>query len=195
MPSTLLALKQTENAASFTLQAGDISCLHGVSGAGKSRLLRAIADLEPNTLKLRWNNHRREDLPVTEWRQRLQYLPAEPVWWTETAGDTISPSCQHLASELGLDPALLGKPISQLSTGERQRCALLRALSVKPAILLLDEPTAALDKTSSMQVEALLQRWVKEEDHAIIWVSHNADQRQRLATQQWQIKDGGRLCQ
>lgn len=175
--------------------AGEVIALHGESGAGKSRLLRTLADLDPNTLGVTLNGTSREDTTANQWRKALQYLPAEPVWWTETAAEVIAPDYAALASDLGLKAQLLDQPISRLSTGERQRLALLRSLSVSPSILLLDEPTAALDQSATEKVEKLLRDWVQAEPRAIIWVSHDAAQRQRIATQEWHIANGALQCQ
>lgn len=178
----------------LTLASGDLCMLFGESGAGKSRLLRALADLDPNSLELSLAQQARHEIAAHQWRQRLQYLPAEPVWWTETADEMISKNWAAQAEALGLASKLLAAPISQLSTGERQRAALLRALSVEPDILLLDEPTAALDQSATEKVEVLLSKWCQGGSRAIIWVSHNAEQRQRLASQQWQLENGAVQC-
>lgn len=179
----------------LTLAAGDLCMLFGESGAGKSRLLRALADLDPNNLELSLGQQTRQEIAAHQWRQRLQYLPAEPVWWTESAGEMVNDHWTAQAEALGLAAELLTAPISQLSTGERQRAALLRALSVEPDILLLDEPTAALDQNATEKVEALLNKWRQGGNRAILWVSHNPDQRQRLASQQWQLENGVLQCQ
>lgn len=171
------------------VDSGDVIALTGDSGSGKSRLLRSLADLDPNNMELQLNGWDRSAVPAPQWRQHLQYLPAEPVWWTDTAGATLNDEAKAWAPQIGISHALLSSPISQLSTGERQRCALLRALSVDPLVLLLDEPTAALDKTAVAQVEALLGQWVAKADRAIIWVSHDAEQRSRVGSQQWLIEN------
>lgn len=199
MPTPLLRINAFTldwiNSGALGCNAGEITALSGDSGSGKSRLLRAIADLDPNELEMALANEPRSDMPAPTWRLQAQYLAAEPVWWTDTAGEMLSDETKNLAPQIGITAALLNKPINHLSTGERQRCALLRALSVNPQVLLLDEPTAALDKTSVGQVEALLKAWVAESARAIIWVSHDPKQRDRIAGQQWEIINGEvRLC-
>ena len=202
MPAALLQIDPFSfdwlNAAKLSCAAGEITALSGDSGSGKSRLLRSIADLDPNDLDVALEGERRCDIAPPQWRQLVQYLPAEPVWWTDTADEMLSNTAKAFAAQLGISTTLLNKPISQLSTGERQRCALLRALSVEPKVLLLDEPTAALDKTSVSQVEKLLKDWVAgqaggdthADARAIIWVSHDPSQRERVADQQWEVTGG-----
>jgi ABC-type phosphate transport system ATPase subunit len=79
--------------------------------------------------------------------------------------------------------------VSQLSTGERQRMALLRALIRKPAVLLLDEPTSALDRASTLAVEALLAEHAAAGTGLVV-VSHNEQQAERIATRRAQMTAG-----
>ncbi len=68
----------------------------------------------------------------------------------------------------------------RLSTGERLRLALVRALIVRPRVLLLDEPTAALDAASVMAVESLIKTRMRA-GLAVLWVTHDAEQAKRVA--------------
>ena len=87
----------------------------------------------------------------------------------------------ELLSALGRDAAFLEKNVADLSGGEIQITALVRALQLDPLILLLDEPTAALDGPTAAAVEQLIERWLAENDQrAMIWVSHNEAQAQRV---------------
>ena len=97
----------------------------------------------------------------------------------------------ELMERVGVDAAALGRPVSRLSTGERQRLALIRALLLGPEVLLLDEPTAALDPASTLAVEALIAECL-ESGVGVIWVSHDTDQASRMATRVLSIA-GGRL--
>ena len=71
-----------------------------------------------------------------------------------------------------------------LSGGEAQLVVLLRTLQLDPDVLLVDEPTAALDSDSSKVVESLIDHWWSEapDKRALIWVSHDFDQARRVAT-------------
>ena len=87
----------------------------------------------------------------------------------------------ELLSALGRDAAFLEKKVADLSGGEIQITALVRALQLDPTVLLLDEPTAALDGPTATAVEQLIDRWLTESgQRAMIWVSHNEAQAQRV---------------
>ena len=81
---------------------------------------------------------------------------------------------------LGLEPQVLDRALSALSTGERQRLALARALTDEPPLLLLDEPTGALDPQSAALVEELIKYQMLSGRSAIL-VSHDRGQIERLA--------------
>ena len=80
-------------------------------------------------------------------------------------------------------------PIGRLSTGERLRLALVRALMVQPKVLLLDEPTAALDPVSVAAVESLIATRVRA-GLAVLWVTHDAEQAKRVARRLLVVKGG-----
>jgi phosphate-transporting ATPase len=80
-------------------------------------------------------------------------------------------------------------PIARLSTGERQRLGLIRALVHHPRILLLDEPTAALDPDATALVENLLAERFAQGTSAL-WVSHDAAQAKRMAQRCLMIERG-----
>jgi ABC-type sulfate/molybdate transport systems ATPase subunit len=90
---------------------------------------------------------------------------------------------------LGLKPSQLDQSITQLSTGERQRMALLRAIADKPAVLLLDEPTGALDANATARAERVIRNLLKK-GAAIVLVSHDPAQVKRLATRTLMIRNG-----
>ena len=164
------------------LAPGRCTVLSGPSGIGKSLLLRMLADLDPNQGRVSLGGVSRESLPASTWRRLVTYVAAESGWWEDSvaAHFTDLDAVHPLLPQVNLDPALLQAQVLQLSTGERQRLALLRALVQQPRFLLLDEPTAALDPASRDAVEQLLRRQ-REQGMGLLLVSHDADQAQRLA--------------
>ena len=80
--------------------------------------------------------------------------------------------CQQGLEQVGLGHRLHFSP-SKLSGGQKQRVAIARALVAEPKLLLADEPTAALDRDSGREVVALFQRLAKEQQAAIVMVTHD----------------------
>lgn len=178
-------------AASFGVDAGECLAVMGPSGSGKSLLLRAIADLDPNEGEVRLNGTSRSEIPAPEWRRQVTYVAAESGWWADTAGEHFSDrgASRPILHALQLPEDCLNWPVSRLSTGERQRLALARALCLQPPVLLLDEPTAALDDDAVAAVERLLLREL-DAGRAMLLVTHNAGQAQRLAKRALHVADG-----
>src|SRR5260370_34277108 len=149
--------------ASFSLSAGEALAVRGPSGAGKTLLLRAVADLDPNEGLVALDGRDRSTIAGPEWRRLVGYVPAEPGWWADTVGEHFGAweAALVLVKELGLREAAHAWPITRLSTGERLRLALVRALMVRPTVLLLDEPTAALDAASVTAVQSVMRARVQ----------------------------------
>jgi len=178
---------------SFELAAGECICLRGPSGAGKTLLLRALADLDPNDGEVLLDGTPRAQIPAPTWRRRVGYVPAEPGWWSERLDDHFQDweSQAGPARRLKIAPGVAERRVSQLSTGERQRLALLRALEHRPDVLLLDEPTGPLDEESTAAVEAMLREKLSY-GVALFWVTHDKRQAERVADRRFWI-DRGRL--
>ena len=175
----------------FDIAAGECVVLAGPSGAGKTLLLRALADLDPAAGRITLNGIARDDVPGPEWRRRLAYVAAEAAWWNDLAGDHFddAKAARPGLAGLGLDAAILEKPVALLSTGERQRLALLRALVLEPSAMLLDEPTSALDTDNAGRVEAALEER-RAAGAALLIVTHDAQQAGRLAARRLVIEAG-----
>ncbi|WP_422365549.1 ABC transporter ATP-binding protein [Pelagibius sp.] len=178
---------------SFSLAAGESVALSGPSGAGKSLLLRALADLDPCVGDVTLDGKDRRAMSGPGWRRLVGYLPAEPGWWSDRLEDHFQnwDALAPLAGRLHLKAGVDDRPVPQLSTGERQRLALLRAIERKPKVLLLDEPTGPLDEEATAAVETLLK---EQQNHglALLWVTHDRRQAERVATRRFWI-DRGRL--
>ena len=176
---------------SLQLEAGECLALRGPSGAGKTLLLRAIADLDPSEGEVFWQGRDRNDLSGPDWRALVGYLPAEPGWWAETVGEHFLnwQGLEPILSRLGLPIEAKSWPMTRPSTGERLRLALIRALERQPKVLLLDEPTAALDAKSVAVVEALVAE-KQAAGLAVLWVSHDEGQGGRVASRTLRIESG-----
>ena len=176
----------------FDLEAGQCLAISGPSGAGKSLLLRMLCDLDPHTGTALLNGVPCMDMGAPAWRASVVYQPAEAAWWLPTAGAHFKPEHQQRLHELLplllLSPELLDSDISRLSSGERQRMALIRSLACKPQVLLLDEPTAALDPAAVSAVEQLLQREVAA-GMSLILVTHSETQAQALGHRRMVMQD------
>ncbi len=176
--------------SSLELEAGECVALSGPSGAGKSQLLRAIADLDPHQGEVLLEGQSAESFVPGEWRRQVGLLPAESQWWAERIGDHFAAPDEEALAALGFDAGVMQWQVARCSTGERQRLALLRLLGNRPRVLLLDEPTASLDPASVRRVEALVERYRREQQSAVLWVSHDPEQIQRVAGRHLLMHDG-----
>jgi len=175
---------------SFSVQAAECICLTGPSGAGKSMLLRAIADLIPHGGDACLDELDCSRMKPSQWRKQVGYLPAESHWWSERVGDHFSDADPDVFRQLGFEPQVLNWQVSRLSTGEKQRLALLRLLANQPRALLLDEPTASLDAANVGNAEALILEYSQQQQAPVIWVSHDSAQIQRVADRVLRLEAG-----
>lgn len=181
----LLQIKQLSRTTfapvTLDIAAGECVCLYGPSGAGKSQLLRAIAELDPSEGELRLDGVPSTDLSPSEWRKQVGLLPPESSWWHDTPAAHFHNGMPVPLAELGLDESMLEQPVTRLSSGEKQRLALLRLLANRPRVLLLDEPTANLDPDNTHRVEAVIDAYRRQHGAAVLWVSHDRAQTTRVA--------------
>lgn len=179
--------------ASFDVAAGECVAVQGPSGGGKSVLLRAIADLDPNRGDVRLNGTPRAALPAPAWRRRVTYVAADSGWWADVVGAHFArphlDAARALAEALGLPGEALDWPVARLSSGERQRLAIARALVQRPDVLLLDEPSAALDAVSTARLETVLRREL-DRGTALVLVTHDPAQAGRLAARTLRMAAG-----
>jgi ABC-type multidrug transport system ATPase subunit len=181
-------------AGPFTLHVprGAILAISGPSGAGKSLFLRMVADLDPNEGEAILNGVSRANLPAHLWRRRIPYVAAESGWWARDVRDHFAPDqlarARSLAGRLGVGAAPFDGEVDRLSTGERQRLALVRAFILDPPALLLDEPTGPLDPTSVLEVEEILKER-QAGGGVIVLVSHDPAQGVRLGAMRMRMVD------
>lgn len=165
----------------FVLAPGDCLAITGPSGAGKSLLLRMIADLDPHEGEILLDGRSFASMSGPDWRSKVVYSAAESGWWLDRVGEHFRERPVQLAAQLGLRPDIFEQAVASCSTGERQRLALLRALEPQPPVLLLDEPTGALDPDGKAQLEALLETQLAA-GLTLVLVTHDPAQATRLGT-------------
>jgi len=182
---------------SFAVADGECLAIEGPSGSGKTRILRAIGDLDPVDGQLFLDGTERREMAATAWRKAVRYAAAEPGWWADTPRETfpkspaIAARAVRLLAAVGLGEHVLDRPVGLLSTGERQRIALVRALVDEPKLLLLDEPTGALDVASTALVEELL-RFQLLAGRSILIASHDGALIKRLSHARLQLAPADR---
>jgi putative ABC transport system ATP-binding protein len=187
----------------LALRAGDRVALVGPSGSGKTLLLRALALLDPlDAGAVLWRGQPVADVPA--YRRHVTYLHQRAALFDGTVEDDLREPFQlhahrdrafdraravALLGRLGRDAGFLGKRSRDLSGGEAQIVALVRAVQLDPDVLLLDEATSALDADTELRAEALIGAW-RTDDRALVWVTHDADQTRRVTDRVIQIREG-----
>jgi putative ABC transport system ATP-binding protein len=193
----------------FALRKGDHVAITGSSGSGKSVFLRTLALLDGATSgEILWRGQPVADAQVPHYRSRVCYLSQRPVLLEGTVEDNLRfpyslKASRHLLFSLdkvralldraGKGTGFLAKTAGDLSGGEAQVVSLIRTLQLDPDVLLLDEPTAALDPVSAREIEALIQAWFNTDaaqERAFIWVSHDLDQARRMGGSHWTMDAG-----
>ena len=172
----------------------------GPSGAGKStllRLLNRLADPDIGTVSYRGRDLREYD--VLALRREVALVPQLPAPLAGTVAENVAygPALCGEGCDVdeplllcGLDPGFAKRMARSLSVGEQQRVMLARALALEPAVLLLDEPTAALDEKARAAVERTLDDLRARLSVNIVLVTHDRAQAERLADHQIVIQDG-----
>jgi iron complex transport system ATP-binding protein len=180
---------------------GELVALIGPNGAGKSSLLKAIAGLVPHTGRVRVHGHDCDSLDSRSRARTIAYLPQAPVaHWPMRVRDVVAlgrlPHRSFAGDESDADreaidwalrvtdsTALATRGVDTLSVGERSRVLLARALAVGAPVLLVDEPTAALDPYHQLEVMELLRAYAEQSRGTlVIAVLHDLQLAARFAT-------------
>lgn len=176
----------------IALDAGRCAAISGHSGSGKSLFLRMIADLDAHEGDVLLDGVACSALPPQQWRRRVPYVAAESGWWLDHAIDHFAPgdrdAARALAVRLGIEGPQIDGPAAQLSTGERQRLALIRAFVLDSPVLLLDEPTGPLDPDATAAVEAYLQERMGK-GTTVVMVTHDPRQADRMGADHYRMAD------
>jgi putative ABC transport system ATP-binding protein len=183
------------------LAPGERLVLRGPSGSGKSTLLRCLVLLEPAEGEIRLDGDVVGPERVLELRRRVAWVPQRPVAVAPTVEENLAAARtlgrardgdrgvldaaaqDALLERLGLGTLDRGRRFDRLSGGEQQRLALVRSLTPRPEVLLLDEPTASLDPENVSDLTAVIREWAEADPaRALLWVSHDPAEVEGLAT-------------
>ncbi len=192
--------------ASLHVDEGEIVGLVGPNGAGKTTLLKALATLvEPDKGELWVAGRRAGDADQEEVRRSIGLVTSEErsFYWRLTGRENLA----FFSSFYGLDPepaavrlrrlshlfhleGFLDKRFDAYSSGMKQRLALVRALLHRPRVLLLDEPTRSVDPVESLSLRSTLMEIVREEDTAVLLVTHNLREVEMLCRRVLVMREG-----
>jgi putative ABC transport system ATP-binding protein len=188
-------------------RAGSFTLVRGPSGAGKSTLLRLLCRLEePTAGKLYFEGRPYGRWPAPNLRRKITYLQQTPAViaggvrenlllpFTFKANRELEPPGDDRL-ESGLEKLMMGgvgldRAAGTLSVGQKQRLCLLRAMLLKPRVLLLDEPTSALDAQSARVVEDAAEDFCAGGENAVVMISHGDFEPKRIEPEVLEIREG-----
>ncbi|MBL0544639.1 cysteine/glutathione ABC transporter permease/ATP-binding protein CydD [Aeromonas jandaei] len=200
----------------FTLAAGSRTALVGISGAGKSSLVNALLGFAPYRGELKVNGKELATLDMSQWRLQLGWLSQNPQLFHASLRDNLL-LAKPTASDAELEEALkraqawefamekgfdypVGDQAGGLSVGQAQRLALARTLLKSTQLMVLDEPTASLDRHSERAIMATLEEAMANQ--TLLMITHRLDQLdqmdQILVLERGQLVEQGnfqQLCQ
>ncbi len=192
----------------FTIQfkasfKSEITVILGSSGSGKTTILNCIAGLKhPDTGMIKWNEKHLFSVDkklVPPQQRKIGYLFQDYALFPHmTVQQNIYYALKKEAEKEATSPLikklkvayLMDKYPHEISGGEQQRVALARALSIKPNVLLLDEPFSALDDQTRTMCQKILLELYKEWDIPVIMVTHHQQEAKILGDRMIHIHDG-----
>jgi bicarbonate transport system ATP-binding protein len=177
----------------LTVNKGEFICLIGHSGCGKSTLLNMVAGFsQPSIGRVELKGEPIlqpgpdrmmvfQGYALLPWKTAFEnvYLAVNSVYPTKSKAEKVSIVNEHLAM-VGLADSAEKKP-RQLSGGMKQRVAIARALSIRPEILILDEPFGALDQITKEELQEELMRICGEQNCTVLMITHDIDEALFLA--------------
>lgn len=194
-----LVIEGRLHASSIAARPGELVCLVGPNGSGKTSLLHAIAGIGGPAGEVRIDGHDPRRAGPDERRRLLSYLPAtRDIAWPLAARDLIAlglpggkgeAEIDRIVGELSLED-IAGRRIDRLSTGERSRVLIARALVARPRLLLLDEPVANLDPLWQLRLMDHLRLITRRDGQAALIAAHDLDLAAAYADRLVIMRDG-----
>ena len=176
---------------SLDFKSGAITCVMGSNGSGKSTLINIIAGLlEDYEGTVYYDNQMLSKNIMMNMTLAFQnpYLMRQSVWENieyplkirNIDKATRDEMIENIIEDIGISE-LIHKKANQLSGGEGQKVSLARAMVFKPKLLLLDEPTASVDKEYTKIIEDKIKRYNKNTNSTVIMITHSISQAKSLS--------------
>lgn len=197
-----LALSGRLDPIDLELRSGELVCIVGPNGGGKTSLLHGISGVGRPSGEVRLDGVKLDGLPPPLRMRQLAFLPASrDLPWPITAKDVVKLGLAVSDAENSLDPLmdaldlakLAERRVDRLSTGERSRVLIARALISSPKLILLDEPTSNLDPLWQLRLMDLLHDLARREDRIVAIAIHDIGLAARYADRIL-IMDRGRIA-
>lgn len=165
--------------ASLILKGGELTCLIGPNGSGKTSLLHALAGIGSPDGAVRIDGVDPRTVGPNGRQHLLTYLPASrDIRWPLTASDLIrlggQDDIEGSVAELELE-GFVDRRVDRLSTGERARVLIARALAPRPRLVLLDEPVANLDPLWQIKLMEQLRVVAQDPARTVLMAAHDLD--------------------
>jgi putative ABC transport system ATP-binding protein len=187
----------------LTIKSHIVTCIVGESGSGKTTLLRLLNKLiSCEHGEIYYNNQALTDINAIDLRRNVVMLPQAPAIFKGTIKDnlliglTFSEKPQVSEDKLldALKLVKLNKALEEnadkLSGGEKQRLALARVILMEPEVLLLDEPSSALDEATEHLIIESVVRYTKKNNKTLIMVTHSNKVAKDFSDEMIEIKKG-----
>jgi len=183
---------------------GEITCIVGRSGGGKSTFLKLLNNMiSVKKGNIRFKGENIEEYNPIKLRREILMLPQNPVIFSGTIRDNFTITLQYndlelkddkryneLLQKVGLSNQNLDSSAEKLSGGEKQRLALARILLLDPDILLLDEPSSALDEETEELIIDMVVNFINQKNGTLVMVTHSKEIAKKYADRIITINEG-----
>lgn len=195
--------KNILNIESLRLEQNKITAIKGSSGGGKTTFLKLLNNMiTPEKGKITYKEKNIKDFDPALLRREVMMLPQNPKIFKGTIRDNFEKaelirggnlSSPERYNQLLVQVALtnsLNEQANNLSGGEKQRLALARIILLEPKVLLLDEPSSALDQKTEEKIIKMVVNYIKKNNRTLIMVTHRLQLAEVFADRIIEIENG-----